>query len=287
MSPRFILLPLCALAFAGCNSPAPPTTTTTETTTTDSSAPATVTTTQTTVASRPEDATGAFVRGIHVVPGAGPIELRDGDTSLVKDVTFGNASAFVEEKLQDPKSTKLKISAFGEGNTKVSGPMPVTVNGGEDLSVVVNGVPGDIEMLPFKHKNHGSAPGKAKVAFLHAAKGLPGVDITIDGKSFRKNVKYGVATDYETFAPGRHEMKVDYTETTSAEKVPTPIPQPGTAPMPEVMVKQRQKVTLTQDMDLVEGQVYSITVYYDEKHLPRLTLAQDKFVPTLKNAPEK
>ncbi len=165
--------------------------------------------------------------------------------------------------------------------------MPVEVIGGEDLSVVVNGVPGDIVLMPFKHKNHGSAQGKAKVAFLHAAKGLPGVDITVDGKSFRKSVKYGIATDYETIAPGRHEMKVDYTETTSADKVPTPVPVEGSAPAPEVMVKQRQKVTLTQDLDLVAGQVYSVTVYYDDKHLPRLLLAQDKFVPTLKNAPQK
>ncbi len=283
MSPRFLLLPLCAMAFAGCNAPS-------ETaTTTPATAPVAQATTAETsaVAARPNEATGAFVRCIHVVPGAGSMELRDGDNSLMKGVEFGTASSFVEVPLKDKKDTKLKISAFGDGNTHASGPMPVTVEGGEDLSVVINGVPGDIEMMPFKHKNHGSAPGKVKVAFLHAAKGLPGVDIMVDGKSFRKNVKYGINTDYETMAPGRHTMKVDYTETVSADKLPTPVPLPGSAPAPEVMVKQRQHIALTQDLDLVGGQVYSVTVYYDDKHLPRLLVAQDKFVPTLKNAPEK
>ena len=284
MFPRIFALPLCALALAGCNSSPQQTPVAT--------APETATVTQTTnapeaVAARPEQATGVFVRGIHVVPGAGEIELRDGDNSLMKGVTFGTASSFVEVPIKGEKGTKLEISAFGDGNTHASGPMPVDVIGGEDLSVVVNGVPGDIEMMPFKHKNHGSTPGKAKIAFLHAAKGLPGVDIMVDGKPFRKDVKYGINTDYETMAPGRHEMKVAYTETTSADKIPTPVAAKDAPPAPEVMVKQRQKVTLTQDLDLTAGQVYSITVYYDDKHLPRLLLAQDKFVPTLKNAPEK
>ena len=283
MLSRFFAISLCAVAFAGCNAPQQTTVATSPET-----APAVETTTTAEgVAARPDEATGAFVRGIHVVPGTGPMELRDGDNSLVKGITFGNSSSFVEVPLKDQKGTKLQISAFGDGNTQAAGPMPVEVIGGEDLSVVINGVPGDIVLMPFKHKNHGSAQGKAKVAFLHAAKGLPGVDITVDGKSFRKSVKYGIATDYETMAPGRHEMKVDYTETTSADKVPTPVPVEGSAPMPEVMVKQRQKVTLTQDLDLVAGQVYSITVYYDDKHLPRLSLVQDKFVPTLKNTPQK
>lgn len=286
MSSRFFTLPLCALFLASCNAPSQNTTATAPETSANGQTEAETPVAEA-ITMRPANATGAFVRGIHVVPGAGPMELRDEKNSLVQGIEFGQASSFVEVELADPKSTKLKISAFGEGNTQAAGPMPVTVNGGEDLSVVINGVPGDIVLMPFKHKNHGSAQGKAKVAFLHAAKGLPGVDILVDGKSFRKGVKYGVATDYETWAPGRHEMKVDYTETVSADKVPTPITAPDAAPAPEVMIKQRQKVTLTQDMDLVAGQVYSVTVYYDEKRLPRLSLVQDKFVPTLKNAPEK
>ncbi len=290
MQSRILLLPVFALAFAGCNSPQESTTTVTEV---PQSPETTVTTTTTTttmenaVAARPSEATGAFVRGVHVVPGAGPIELREESNSLVKGATFGNASPFVEVALKENKGTKLRISAFGEGNTKVAGPMPVMVSGGEDLSVVVNGVPGNVVLMPFKHKNHGSAAGKAKIAFLHAAKGLPPVSITVDGKSFRKSVGYGIATDYETIAPGRHTMKVDYTESLAPVVASTPILPPDVTPAPPVVVKPRQHVALTQEMDLVAGQVYSITVFYDAERIPKLTLLEDKFVPTLKNAPKE
>lgn len=289
MQSRIYLLPMFALALAGCNQPQESTTTTTvsEAPQTPGTTVTTTTTTTNAVAARPGDATGAFVRAIHVVPGAGPIELREESNSIVKGGTFGNATPFVEVALKENKGTKLHISAFGEGNTKVAGPMPVTLSGGEDLSVVVNGVPGDVVLMPFKHKNHGSAVGKAKIAFLHAAKGLPPVDITVDGKSFRKGVKYAVATDYETFAPGRHTMKVDYTESLAPVEAATPETPLDATPAPPVIVKPRQHVALTQDMDLVAGQVYSITVFYDAERIPHLTLLEDKFVPTLKNAPKE
>jgi hypothetical protein len=221
------------------------------------------------------------------VPTAGALEIRSGDTSLVNGITFGNASSFVEVPLKNPKGTKINFSAFGEGNTKLAGPMPLTLDSGEDLTVVVNGVPGDIVLLPFKHKNHGSQAGKAKIAFVHAAKGLPPVDILVDGKSFRKGVKYAVASDYVTLEPGRHTMQVNYVESKTPISVPTPILAPDVTPPPPMSIKPRQSVQLTQDMDLAAGQVYTVIVFYDAERLPKLRLLEDRFVPTLKNAPEK
>src|SRR5688572_3469234 len=123
-------LPLLALALAGCNQAGNNTTATAP-----DAAPGDVkpNTEQTTVTMRPTDATGAFVRGVHVVPTAGAFELRSEDTSLVNGFTFGNASPFVEVPLENSKGTKINFTAFGEGNTKVAGPMPVTLGSGEDL----------------------------------------------------------------------------------------------------------------------------------------------------------
>ena len=106
----------------------------------------------------------------------------------------------------------------------------------------------------------------------------------VDGKSFRKKVNYAVATDYETIAPGRHVMQVDYTESLAPVVASTPILPPDVTPAPPVVVKPRQHVALSQEMNLVAGQVYSVTVFYDEQRIPKLTLLEDKFVPTLKNA---
>jgi hypothetical protein len=79
---------------------------------------------------------------------------------------------------------KFRIFARGgDGKTQLAGPMPVTLESGEDMTVVVNGVPGDVAMLPFKHKNGGPQAGQAKVAFMHAAKSLPAVDVIIEASA--------------------------------------------------------------------------------------------------------
>ncbi len=109
MLSRFIAISLCAVAFAGCNAPQQ----TTAATSTRNVAPAVTETTAPAegVAARPDEATGAFVRGIHVVPGTGPMELRDDDNSLVKGITFGNSSSFVEVPLKDSK--RHQVTNFG------------------------------------------------------------------------------------------------------------------------------------------------------------------------------
>src|SRR5688500_14656851 len=112
MRREFSFLPLLALALAGCNQPANDTTATAPEAATGDVKPNTE---QTTVVMRPADATGAFVRGVHVVPTAGAFELRSGDTSLVNGFTFSNASPFVEVPLENAKGTKINFSAFGEG----------------------------------------------------------------------------------------------------------------------------------------------------------------------------
>jgi hypothetical protein len=236
----------------------------------------------------------AFVRNVHVVPGAGEVALKVDDKLAVPAADFGNASPFVAVE-----EGKKQIVAIGAGNTKVAGPMPVTLDAGEDLSVIVSGVPGDVALLPFKHKNGGPVAGKAKVAFLHAAKNLPAVDVFINGKRYRGGVNYGVATDYRELGPGRHTMQIRYVESLPVVKV-TPIPTPTMAPVQgdplaeipppstpaPIVVKPRRSVTLTQQLDLQAGKVYSVIVFYDAQKLPKLRLLEDFFAAELKQVPK-
>jgi hypothetical protein len=230
------------------------------------------------------------------VPGAGEVGLKVDDKLAVPSAAFGNASPFVAVE-----EGKKQIVAIGAGNTRVAGPMPVTLDAGEDLSVVVNGVPGDVALLPFKHKNGGPLTGKAKVAFLHAAKNLPEVDVFINGTRYRGGVNYGVATDYREIAPGRHTMQIRYVESMKpvvVQQDQVVVPAPGSetltenaVPLPtptpiKTVVKPKRDVTLTQQLDLADGKVYSVVVYYDAQKLPKLRLLEDFFAAELKQVPK-
>jgi hypothetical protein len=221
---------------------------------------------------RPSEPAAGFVRGLHAVTGAGPISLTANNAPLVENVAYSEASGFV-----GVKDGKIKVYAAGADGKNIAGPMPLTLDGGDDVTVVVTGVPGDVEMLPFNHKSHGVAEGKAKVTFMHAAKSLPGVDLSVDGASYRKGVKYGIATDYKELPPGRHSMVVQYQQPIPAPTVPGAAGRPATA---------TQSVSLTQDLDLAANKVYSVFVYQDEQKLPKLKMIEDKFVPVLKDAPQ-
>jgi hypothetical protein len=277
------------------------------------------------------DTTQAYVRAVHVVPGVGALDVlareRDSerDVANLRGTTYGNASSFAALS-----PGRYRIYAYGTDGKSKAGPMPVTLEEGEDMTVVINGVPGDVALLPFKHKNGGPQAGQAKVAFMHAAKSLPAVDVLIDNNRYRGGVKYGVATDYRVLGAGRHTMQVTYRKTLPSLvfrdinavppemrariKLPTPTPEPTPTAIPapgetaalnsvsppvttetevvetqtktvEIRVPQYENVTLTQQLDLAAGKVYSVIVFQDEAKLPRLRLLEDEFAAELKNAP--
>ncbi|MDF2441731.1 MAG: hypothetical protein JWN98_2715 [Abditibacteriota bacterium] len=272
--PRPLLLSAvaCAGLLGGCNTPTQETATTT-TTGTAQNAPA-----QTATPEKPR----AFVRGVHVVPGAGAAMIAVNGKTVTPQFTYGNGCDFVAVE-----PGELKITAIGTNGKSIAGPMPVELERGEDMTVVVNGVPGDIALLPFKHKNGGPEKGQAKVAFLHGAKALPEVDVFIDNERYRGDIEYGEATDYKVLNTGRHAMQLRYTQTLPATPIPTPILPPGakviaTAAAP----KPREQITLTQELDLGPDKVYSVVVFHDAARLPKLRLLEDKFASTLQNAPE-
>jgi len=242
-------------------------------------------------ANLPAEPARAYARGLHVVPGLGPLSLTANGVKFATGLTYGNATPFA-----GLKEAKVKIEAFGGDGKKVAGPMPVTLDKGEDLTVFVTGVPGDVALLPFKPKNHGPQAGKSKVAFVHAAKALPAMDVKIDGKSFRHGIKYGIATVYTVLSPGRHLMQVEYDKslppTVIEVEQPTIITEDEVGnvvaveqPTPiQTVIPRAAIVTLKQEMDLMADKVYSVVVFHDEKKLPKLRLLEDKFADELAQA---
>ena len=225
--------------------------------------------------------TKAFVRGVHVVPGIGPVTLKLDEVKLDQPFDVATASSFVAVTPEK----NLKITAIGTGNNVVSGPMPVDLEAGEDLTVVVNGVSGDVALLPLKSESGGPDAEKAKLSILHAAKGLNALKVEIDGQPFRGDVDYGEDTDYKMLAPGQHQLQITYSRQAAATPMPTPtlmVNQISKQPTP---LQPREQITLTKPLDVAAGKVYSAVVYYDLQKLPQLKVLEDRFADTLQNAP--
>ena len=280
-------LPLLLVAGAfvgGCSSTQ--TTVAENPTTSNSASPVSNSTvsTQTVVATNtPAPPIQGFVRALHAVPGAGTLSLSANGEKL-GTVSYGDASPFA-----GIRSGKVEISAFGGDGKKVAGPVPLELGGKRDVTILITGVPGDTVLLPWKHKDDGPEKGRAKIAFVHSAKALPPVDIALDGRSFRRGVKFGVATDVSTLAPGRHRVTVVYDKSLAPTQVelqsgpivtqdengqtlsvvqPTPV---------KAIVKRSQLVTLALDVDLVAGKVYSLAVFHDGAKQPKVRLMENQF----------
>lgn len=207
--------------------------------------------------------------------------LRSSNRSLGGPFSFGNASQFVAIE----PGERVQISAVGAGNSRVSGPMPVDLEAGDDLTVIVNGVPGDVALLPFKGQSGGPQAGKSKISFAHAAKELGDIEIKIDGARYRADVDYGDGTDYKTLEPGRHNFSIAYSRPAKAAPAPTPTLVPNQISTQPTPFRPRENVTLTQPADLAAGKVYTLVIFYDAAKNPKARLLEDRFADTLQNAP--
>ncbi|PQV63007.1 protein of unknown function (DUF4397) [Abditibacterium utsteinense] len=277
----FAFFSLGALLLAGC---AQNTTQTASTENTNNAAPVSAAT------SKPELPVRGYLRALHAVPGAGTLSL-SADAEKFASAEYGDATSFAAIHAE-----RVKISAFGGDGKKVAGPMSMQLSGGEDVTILVTGIPGDIVLLPWKHKNRGPEKGKSKLAFVHSAKALPAMDLKIDGASFRRGVKFGIATDYTTLTPGKHQIQVSYDKSLAPQIVETEQPAVITKdeagnvlnveqPTPIASeIKRSQIVTLTQDVDLAAGKVYSLAVFTGAEKLPKVRLMEDKFAPEMVRA---
>ncbi len=243
--------------------------------------------------SKPALPVRGYLRALHAVPGAGALTLT-ADAEKFATSDYGDATQFAAIRAE-----RVKISAFGGDGKKVAGPMSLSLDGGEDATILVTGIPGDIVLLPWKHKNRGPEKGKSKIAFVHSAKALPAMDVKIDGQSFRRNVKFGIASDYTTLSPGKHQIQVTYDKSLAPQIViaeqPAVITQDEAGnvlnveqPTPiQSEIKRSQIVTLTQDFDLGAGKVYSLAVFTGAEKLPKVRLMEDKFAPEMVRAEDK
>jgi hypothetical protein len=259
---------------AGC--PAPSQTTVAEN-------PVTTNTAQAGTTATPLPPVRGFVRALHAVPGMGALSL-SADGQKFGTVSYGDASAFAE--VRDPK---ISVSVYGSDGKKVAGPVPLELKDKRDVTILITGVPGDTVLLPWKHKDSGPVKGLAKIAFVHSAKALPPVDIALDGKTFRRDVKFGVATDPTTLSPGRHRVTVTYDKSLAPQLVvvqggpvvtqdetgqtlsvvqPTPV---------QTLVPRHQMVMLTLEVDLMANKVYSLAVFHDGAHEPKVRLMENQF----------
>lgn len=229
----------------------------------------------------PREAARAFVRGVHVVPGGPEVKLQAEGKAAGEAFGFGNASSFVAIE----PGKKVKITALAASGAKLSGPMPVDLKSGDDLTVVVNGVPGDVALLPFKGESGGPATGKAKISFAHAAKELGEIEASIDGQKYRGGVDYGEGTEYKTLPPGQHTLSISYTRPSGATPAPTPTLVPGQISPQPTPFKARESVTLQQPANLMAGKVYTLIVFYDAAKNPKARLLEDRFADTLASAP--
>ncbi len=266
---------------AGCNSSTPTQTPVASTSTeADNVAPAPA------AVSQPAEKARGYLRALNAVPGTGQLSLTaDGQKFAMPAYT--NVSDF-----EGVEAEKIEVSAYGSDGKKVSGPMPLDLDKGEDITVLVAGIPGDVVLIPWKHKNGGPEAGKSKVAFVHSAKALPPVEIKLDGDTLRSDVEFGVATDYQSIAPGAHTFQIIYDKSIEPQIVevrsPTVITKDADGkvlnveqPTPaRTVIPRKELVTLTQKVDLVAGKVYSVAVFRDGRELPKIKIMEDKFVPT-------
>jgi hypothetical protein len=240
--------------------------------------------------SKPAQPVRGYLRALHAVPGMGTLSLT-ADAQKFASADYGNVGPF-----EGVHAERVKVSAYGSDGKKVAGPMSLSLDGGDDVTVLVTGVPGDVVLMPWKHKNGGPEKNKSKIAFVHSAKALPPVDLRLDGKSFRREVKFGIATDYTTLTPGDHQIQVMYDKSLAPQitevEQPTVITKDETGnvlsieqPTPfQTVVPRKQIVTLTQDVTLEAGKVYSVAVFHDGAQIPKIRLMEDKFVPEVVRA---
>ena len=225
------------------------------------------------------------MRALNAVPGTGPLSL-SADGKKFAAPPYASVSDFT-----GIGADKVKITAFGSDGKRVSGPMPLQLERGEDATILIAGVPGDVVLLPWKHKNRGPVAGKAKIAFVHSAKSLPPVEVLVDEKSFRDNLKFGIATDYKTLEPGKHLLQITYDKSLQPQivevKAPTVITKDAKGnvvsvakPTPaRTLVPRKQLVTMSQKVDLLAGHVYSVALFRSGADLPQVKVMEDKFTP--------
>lgn len=137
--------------------------------------------------SDPHELVRAFVRAVHMVPGAGPVTVNVNGKAIATNLAFGDASEFVGlqgDKVKIHATRDHQITVTNADNKALGTPLPVDMERGEDVTIVIGGAPGKVTLTPFEHTSRGPEADQAKVAVLHADRTLGDVAISVDGKNW-------------------------------------------------------------------------------------------------------
>jgi len=158
----------------------------------------------------------AYVRVVHAVPNAGPVDVSVNNETVATNVSLGNASEYVDVESGDVAVT---ITAAGdeeevvyEDNVSIS---PRTVE-----TLIARGELGEAEGTPFGVTpvvDNALEPGGnySALSFAHLSPDAPAVDVTVENESAENgttvlfdNVSYGEISEYVTVPEGDHTLQV-------------------------------------------------------------------------------
>ncbi len=215
--------------------------------------------------SEPSHDTRAYVRVLHLVPEAGPVSLMLNGKSIIDSVAYETASDYVglgDDKTDINTTGKHEFTLAGADGKPLGDPVAVDLAKGEDVTLMVSGMPGKLTVTPYHHTAKPTAR-TARLALLYTPhlgpddKLGPNLDVMLDDKVMQNAVKAGEGIAYQDVEPGIHKLKV----------------------------MSGQDVALTQPLDLQAGNSYSVIVYKDKAGKAAIKMLPDKFLPDLINAP--
>ncbi len=207
----------------------------------------------------------AYVRVLHLVPEAGPVTLMLNGQAVGNAVTYDSVSDYTGlggDKTDFNSAGKHSFTLAGADGKMLGSPLEVDLTKGEDMTIVVSGMPSNLTVTPYKHTAKLQA-GQSRLALLYSSqlgpndKVGPTIDVMLDGKMLQNMVKSGEGLDYRNVEPGVHTLKV-----TAGTETP-----------------------LTKEVDMKDEESYTAVVYKDAGGKTALKLLTDKFVPALVRAP--
>jgi len=147
----------------------------------------------------------ARVRVVHASPDAPNVDILVNDAVAFSDVAFKAISDYAE---LEPGTYNVKVVPTGTTEPVVI-EADLTLEGGQDYTVVALGELANIEPLVLSDDNALPAAGMTKIRFVHASPNAPNVDIRVkDGPVLFENVAFKEAPAYVTVDAGTYDLEV-------------------------------------------------------------------------------
>lgn len=147
----------------------------------------------------------ANVRVIHASPDAPAVDIYVDGKPAFKGVAFQTATKDAPVMPGERKIQVFPSSANGKGDAVLE--KTVTVESGQDYSIVAKGKVADLSLLTLQDQK--GSGNKAKVRAVHASPDAPAVDIAVKGgKPLISDLEFSNASDYVTLDPGTYDLDI-------------------------------------------------------------------------------